>query len=94
METAGACFERCLGQAPAEVLMLWQLEAATGVIVAQSQAELAAFAFPMPPSSWGHGFKPQFKVASQGSKLIELSNAIQQGRHTCQCTFLTTAAIF
>jgi len=29
METAGACFERCLGQAPAEVLMLRQLEAAT-----------------------------------------------------------------
>ena len=36
METAGACFERCPGQAPAGVLMLWQLEAATEVIVAQS----------------------------------------------------------
>jgi hypothetical protein len=35
METAGACFERCLGQAPAEVLMLRQLEAATRVIVSQ-----------------------------------------------------------
>ncbi len=36
METAGACFERGLGQAPAGVLMLWQLEAATKRIVAQS----------------------------------------------------------
>ncbi len=36
METAGACFERGPGQAPAEVLMLWQLEAATKRIVAQS----------------------------------------------------------
>jgi hypothetical protein len=36
METAGACFERCPGQAPAEVLMLQQLEVATNWIVAQS----------------------------------------------------------
>jgi hypothetical protein len=36
METVGACFERCLGQAPAEVLMLQLLEAATAQIVAQS----------------------------------------------------------
>ncbi|WP_310646149.1 hypothetical protein [Limnohabitans sp.] len=40
METAGACFERCLGQAPAEVLMLQLLEAATACIVAQSRAML------------------------------------------------------
>jgi hypothetical protein len=37
METAGACFERCLGQAPAEVLMLGQLEASAKCIVAQSR---------------------------------------------------------
>jgi hypothetical protein len=37
METAGACFERCLGQAPAEVLMLGQLEASAKSIVAQSE---------------------------------------------------------
>jgi len=36
METAGACFERCPGQAPAEVLMLGQLEASARVIVTQS----------------------------------------------------------
>jgi hypothetical protein len=36
METAGACFERCPGQAPAEVLMLRQLEVAAAWIVAQS----------------------------------------------------------
>ena len=36
METAGACFERCPGQAPAEVLMLGQLEASAKIIVAQS----------------------------------------------------------
>jgi hypothetical protein len=36
METAGAYFERCLGQAPAEVLMLGQLEALARFIVAQS----------------------------------------------------------
>jgi hypothetical protein len=35
METAGACIERCLGQAPAGVLMLQQLEATTSAIVAQ-----------------------------------------------------------
>jgi hypothetical protein len=40
METADACFELCLGQAPAGVLMLRQLEAATGWIVAQSEANL------------------------------------------------------
>lgn len=32
METAGACFERCLGQAPAEVLMLKQLEATASAL--------------------------------------------------------------
>jgi DNA polymerase-3 subunit epsilon len=36
METAGACFERCLSQAPAEVLMLGQLEASAGGIVARN----------------------------------------------------------
>jgi hypothetical protein len=35
MQATGACFERCLGQAPAEVLMLRQLAATTVVIVAQ-----------------------------------------------------------
>ena len=39
METAGAYFERCLGQAPAEVLMLGQLEASAQFIVAQSAWE-------------------------------------------------------
>ncbi len=52
METAGACFERCLDQAPAEVLMLRQLEAATGTIVSQVVNRWASDA--------GHGFKPQF----------------------------------
>jgi hypothetical protein len=37
METAGACFERCPGQAPAGVLMLGQLEASAGLIVTQSR---------------------------------------------------------
>jgi hypothetical protein len=41
METAGACFERCPGQAPAEVLMLEQLEASTVWIVSQSQQGVA-----------------------------------------------------
>jgi hypothetical protein len=41
METAGACFERCLGQAPAEVLMLRQLEAATVHIVARKAQSMA-----------------------------------------------------
>jgi hypothetical protein len=40
METAGACFERCLGQAPAEVLMLRQLAATTKLIVAQTQSPI------------------------------------------------------
>ena len=35
MEATGACFERCLGQAPAGVRMLQQLAATTDVIVAQ-----------------------------------------------------------
>jgi hypothetical protein len=35
MEATGACFERCLGQAPAGVLMLRQLAATTSAIVAQ-----------------------------------------------------------
>jgi len=39
METAGACFERCLGQAPAEVLMLRQLEATAVCIVARNERQ-------------------------------------------------------
>jgi tripartite-type tricarboxylate transporter receptor subunit TctC len=54
METAGACFERCLGQAPAEVLMLGQLEASARWIVAQSRKSPADVSF-----NSGHGFKPQ-----------------------------------
>ncbi|MDI9234891.1 hypothetical protein [Limnohabitans lacus] len=53
METAGACFERCLGQAPAEVLMLRQLEAAT-----------RSLSHKLPEGHFkpetGYGFKPQF----------------------------------
>jgi hypothetical protein len=50
METAGACFERCLGQAPAEVLMLRQLEAAAVSIVAQ--VEICSSALHLLPL-WG-----------------------------------------
>ena len=61
METAGACFERCLGQAPAEVLMLGQLEASARCIVAQSRKSPADDSF-----SSGHGFKPQHLRAISG----------------------------
>jgi hypothetical protein len=76
METAGACFERCLGQAPAEVLMLRQLEAATGWIVAQSQMGPWFGQFRLGLSPAGHGFKPQFKSAAFTPRLKRVFLAI------------------
>jgi hypothetical protein len=65
METAGACFERCLGQAPAEVLMLRQLEAATKAIVAQTRNNARQAP---------HGFKPQFKKTPGAPRLQAIHN--------------------
>ncbi len=64
METAGACFERCLGQAPAEVLMLGQLEASARCIVAQSGKSPAVVSF-----SSGHAFKPQCPPCPDATRL-------------------------
>ncbi len=69
METAGACFERCLGQAPAEVLMLGQLEASARCIVAQSESGAFYVALVWPLSLARHGFKPQFKADRCGPRL-------------------------
>ena len=38
METAGACFERCPGQAPAEMLALGQLEASAFILSHKAQS--------------------------------------------------------
>ncbi|PVE06334.1 hypothetical protein B472_12435 [Limnohabitans sp. Rim28] len=71
METAGACFERCPGQAPAEVLMLEQLEASTSWIVSQSQQGVAKHCFDRPePFFVRHGFKPQFNAPADPPRLL------------------------
>jgi len=70
METAGACFERCLGQAPAEVLILGQLEASASCIVAQSQSRAFYVALACYLSLARHGFKPQFKARCSGPTLV------------------------
>ncbi len=80
METAGACFERCLGQAPAEVLMLRQLEAATASIVAQSLTDgMQALVLRLAPgpARGGHGLKPQFKTARAAPRLQGIHNRKQ-----------------
>ena len=76
METTSACFERCLGQAPAEVLMLGQLEASAKCIVSQSMPD--AFRRLLATRALGgpHGFKPQFKPFAIRPRLIE-------HRHIC-----------
>lgn len=72
METAGACFERCLGQAPAEVLMLGQLEASARCIVAQSKKRQG-----MSPTGQGMGSNPN---AIQGMADLDWSAPINLSR--------------
>ena len=91
METAGACFERCLGQAPAEVLMLGQLEASARCIVAQSRKSPA-------DDSWssGHGFKPQWPPWHRATRLQGISQpskSMTMKPISDRRSFLQTAAV-
>ena len=91
METAGACFERCLGQAPAEVLMLRQLEAATRCIVAQSRKSPVDV-----PHSSAHGFKPQCSPGPGATRLHRIYKSLTSMTmkpFSDRRSFLQTAAV-
>ena len=80
METAGACFERCLGQAPAEVLMLGQLEATAMCIVAQREPGALGELL----GACAYGFKPQFKAMQSGPRLN--AHAVLKSQENSLCT--------
>jgi tripartite-type tricarboxylate transporter receptor subunit TctC len=95
METAGACFERCPGQAPAEVLTLRQLEAATGWIVAQSRKSQH-----MSPTGQGMGsnpnaigHKPRLDCTASSNRQHKPIQRITMKPFSDRRSFLQTAAL-